>query len=170
MIRRSRRVRSRRTRKAESRGHCHQIGERVSLHLSHHLTSVGLYRDLADVELATDLFIQQAGGYQGHDLPFARRERRVTVPERPYLRLATKCGLAGLDEFRAGGMDQDFWSDGWPCSEMSSAKSRRANKQLDSGMYSGVDTSYGAKQQFHNSSFRGFGQGDGAESRLDSTL
>jgi hypothetical protein len=31
-----------------------------------------LYRDLADVELATDLFIQQAGGYQGHDLPFAR--------------------------------------------------------------------------------------------------
>src|SRR5260370_34202480 len=82
-IRRSRRVRSRRTRKAESRGHCHQIGERVSLHLSHHLTSVGLYRDLADVELATDLFIQQARGYQGHDLPFARRERRVTVPERP---------------------------------------------------------------------------------------
>src|SRR5438128_1895635 len=82
-IRRSRRVRSRRTRKAESRGHCHQIGERVSLHLSHHLTPVGLYRDLADVELATDLFIQQARGYQGHDLPFARRERRVTVPERP---------------------------------------------------------------------------------------
>src|ERR1700680_3898545 len=69
MIRRSRRVRSRRTRKAESRGHCHQIGERISLHLSHHLTSVVLYRDLADVEL--DLFIQQAGGYQGHDLPFA---------------------------------------------------------------------------------------------------
>src|SRR6266481_3279207 len=97
MIRRSRRVRSRRTRKAKSRGHCHQIGERVSLHLSHHLTSVGLYRDLADVELATDLFIQQPGGYQRHDLPFARSERLVTVPEGPYLRLATKCGLAALD-------------------------------------------------------------------------
>src|SRR6266852_7819758 len=97
MLRRSERVRARSTCKAESRGHCHQIGERVSLHLSHHLTSVCLYCDLADVELATDLFIQQAGGYQGHDLPFARRERRVTVPERPYLRLATKCGLTALD-------------------------------------------------------------------------
>src|SRR5258707_13886696 len=97
MIRRSRRVRSRRTRKAKSRGHCHQIGERVSLHLSHHLTSVCLYRDLADVELATDLFVQQAGGYQGHDLPFARRERRVTVPERPYLRLVTKCNPVTFD-------------------------------------------------------------------------
>src|SRR6266481_3086897 len=94
MIRRSERVRARSTCKAESRGHCHQIGERVSLHLSHHLTPVCLYCDLADVELATDLFIQQAGGYQRHDLPFARSERRVTVPERPYLRLATKCGRA----------------------------------------------------------------------------
>src|SRR6266481_6462995 len=82
MIRRSERVRARSTCKAESRGHCHQIGERVSLHLSHHLTPVCLYCDLADVELATDLFIQQAGGYQRHDLPFARSERRVTVPER----------------------------------------------------------------------------------------
>jgi hypothetical protein len=51
-IKRSGRGRARRTRKAESRGHCHQIGERVRLHLSHHLTSVCLYRDLADVELA----------------------------------------------------------------------------------------------------------------------
>ena len=97
MIKRSGRVRARRTCKTESCGHCHQIGERVGLHLAHHLTSVRLYRDLADVELATDLFIQQAGGYQGHDLPFARRERRVTVLERPCLRLATKCGLAVLD-------------------------------------------------------------------------
>src|SRR5207253_5797000 len=97
MIRRSERGTARSTCKAESRGHCHQIGERVSLHLSHHLTPVCLHCDLADVELATDLFIQQAGGYQRHDLPFARSERRVTVPEHPYLRLATKCGLAALD-------------------------------------------------------------------------
>ena len=64
----------RRTGESESRGHCHKVGEKIGLHLSHHLTSVCLYlyRDLADVELATDLFIQQAGGYQGHDLPFAR--------------------------------------------------------------------------------------------------
>jgi hypothetical protein len=58
---------------------------------------VCLYRDLADVELATDLFIQQSGGDKRHDLAFARRERRVTVPERPYLHLATTCGPAALD-------------------------------------------------------------------------
>src|SRR5579864_1956139 len=97
MIKRSGRVRARRTCKTESCGHCHQIGERVSLHLSHHLTSVCLYRDLADVELATDLFIQQTGNHQRHNLPLTMCERRVTVPERPYLRLATKCGLAALD-------------------------------------------------------------------------
>jgi hypothetical protein len=51
---------------------------------------VCLYRGLADVELATDLFIQQAGDYQRHDLPFARGKRRVTVPERPYLRVPSK--------------------------------------------------------------------------------
>src|SRR5437899_11244917 len=101
MIRRSERVRARSTCKAESRGHCHQIGERVSLHLSHHLTSVCLYCDLADVDLATDLLLQYAGGYQRHELQFARRGRRVTVPARPYLRLATKCGLAAC----AGGPD-----------------------------------------------------------------
>lgn len=67
-------------------------------YLSHHLTPVCLYRDLADVELATDLFIQQTGGYHGHNLPFARRERLVTVPERPCLCFTTKCcGLAALD-------------------------------------------------------------------------
>jgi hypothetical protein len=65
----------------EPRGHLHQLRERVSLHLSHHLTAVRLYRDLAYAEFPTDLFIQQAGGYQRHDLPFARRERHVTVQE-----------------------------------------------------------------------------------------
>jgi hypothetical protein len=59
--------------------------------------SVCLYRDLAYAEFPTDLFIQQAGGYQGHDLPLTMCERRVTVPERSYLRLATKCGLAARD-------------------------------------------------------------------------
>jgi hypothetical protein len=59
--------------------------------------SVCLYRDFAYAEFPTDLFIQQAGGYQGHDLPLTICERRVTVPERPYLRLTTKCGLAALD-------------------------------------------------------------------------
>src|SRR5260370_36514793 len=116
---------ARRTCKAESRGHCHQIGERVSLHLSHHLTSVGLYRDLANVELATDLFIQQAGGYQGHDLPFARSERRVTVPERPYLRLPTKCGLAALDG--VSDCTQQHIVPEWLCQEFDSARLHSLN-------------------------------------------
>jgi hypothetical protein len=59
--------------------------------------SVCLYRDLAYAEFPTDLFIQQAGGYQGHDLPLTMCERRVTVPERPCLCFTTKCGLAALD-------------------------------------------------------------------------
>jgi len=83
-------------------------GERVSLHLSHHLTSVRLYCDLADVELATDLFIQQAGGYQRHDLPFPRRERRVTVPERPYL--ASRPSVAWLRSMSTTIVTLSSWS------------------------------------------------------------
>src|ERR1700730_6582008 len=59
---------------AESPGHVHQVGERVGLHLWHHLASVCLHRDLADVELATNLFVQPAGDYQRHDLAFATGE------------------------------------------------------------------------------------------------
>ena len=44
---------------AESRGHIHQVGDRVGLHLSRHLASVRFNGDLADAELATDLFVQQ---------------------------------------------------------------------------------------------------------------
>ena len=48
----------RRSSEVESRGHFDQIGERVGLHLLHHLASVRLHRDLADAEFASDLFIQ----------------------------------------------------------------------------------------------------------------
>ena len=70
-------------------------------------------------------------------------------------------------QFRPGGI-----LDGWAPAAFGDVwgQKPRTNKHLDSGMDSGVDTSYGAKQQFQNSSFRGLGQGDGAESRLDSTL
>src|SRR5260370_31652729 len=64
----------RRRREAESRGHIHQLGESAGLHFPHHLASMGLHRDLADAELATDLLIQQAGHDQRHDLPFAAAE------------------------------------------------------------------------------------------------
>jgi len=36
--------------------HGDQVGERVGLHLSHHLASVCLHRDLADGALISDLF------------------------------------------------------------------------------------------------------------------
>src|SRR5580704_6180592 len=82
---------------AESRGHSHQVSQRAGLHFSHHLPTVSLHGDLADAELATDLLIQQAGDDQRHDFPFAAAERRVTIPQRPYLRLVSKCSLAALD-------------------------------------------------------------------------
>src|SRR6266581_4662405 len=94
---RSGRVKARRACKAESHGHCHQISERVSLHLSHHLTSVCLHCNLAYAEFPTDLFIQQTGNHQRHNLPLTMCERLVTVPERPCLCFTTKCGLAALD-------------------------------------------------------------------------
>jgi len=42
----------------ESRRYCHQIGERIGLHLAHDLASMCLHGDLADAEFATDLFVQ----------------------------------------------------------------------------------------------------------------
>jgi hypothetical protein len=39
--------------------HPHQVSERIRLHFLHDLPTVCLYRDLADAQLATNLFIQQ---------------------------------------------------------------------------------------------------------------
>ena len=58
----------------ESRSQIHKVGKRTCFHLSHHLAPVRLHCNLADIELATDLFIQHAGGYQRHYLPFATGE------------------------------------------------------------------------------------------------
>ena len=60
--------------KTQVRRDCNQVGERVGLHFSHHFASVCLHRDLADAELETNLFIQQAGYDQIHDLTFASAE------------------------------------------------------------------------------------------------
>jgi hypothetical protein len=84
-------------RDVERCGHPHQVRQRIDLHLAHHLASVGLHRDLADAELDSDLFIQEAGDDQCHDLPFARGERGVTVPKCSYFRPVSKRGLAALD-------------------------------------------------------------------------
>jgi len=40
-------------------------------HFVHDLASVGRHGDLADAELVTDLFVQQASDHQRHNLIFA---------------------------------------------------------------------------------------------------
>jgi hypothetical protein len=46
------------TRRFELLGHLHQIRERSCLHLLHDLASMGLNRDFADTEFASNLLIQ----------------------------------------------------------------------------------------------------------------
>src|SRR5262245_42400160 len=43
--------------RSELRGHCHQVRQRLGLHLAHHLSPVCLDCDLADAEFTTNLFV-----------------------------------------------------------------------------------------------------------------
>jgi len=45
------------TRRLELGRHPHQVGEGIRLHLLHDLATVCLYRDLADSQFPTDLFV-----------------------------------------------------------------------------------------------------------------
>jgi len=56
----------------------------------HHLTPVRFDRDLANSQLSANLFVQQAGDHQRQHLPFARRERLVTVADFSYFRFAAQ--------------------------------------------------------------------------------
>src|SRR5580658_9980912 len=76
--------------RTKPRGHSYQVRERLSFHLPHHLASVCLYRDLADVQFRTDLFIQKPRHHQSHDLPFTVAKRRIAMAERPHSCLAVK--------------------------------------------------------------------------------
>ena len=69
-LRRRNRLRCR----AEPFGHSHQVGERIGFHLLHHFAPVGFHRNLADAQLPSNLFIQQAGDNQHHNLPFTTRK------------------------------------------------------------------------------------------------
>src|SRR5256886_13553149 len=113
----------RRTTETEPRGHFHQVGERIGLHLLHHLAAVGFYRDFADAELATHLLVQPAGDHQVHDLAFATREGRVTVSYCPYLRLAIQCSATALDGL-ADGAQQDVVAE-WLRQELDSSPLHR---------------------------------------------
>ena len=86
-----------RRREGQSRGHIHQAGQRVGPHLLHHPASVRLHRDLGNAELATDLLVQPARDDEPHDFSFATAERGIALPQRPYLRLMTKCSMAEFD-------------------------------------------------------------------------
>src|SRR5881396_2323219 len=119
-------VSERRTTEAEPRGHFHQVGERIGLHLLHHLAAVGFYRDFADAELATDLLVQPAGDHQVHDLPFAMGEGRVTLSDCPYLRLAIQGSPAALDGL-ADGAQQDVVAE-WLRQELDSSPLHRLDR------------------------------------------
>src|SRR5690348_7784549 len=89
-------------RRVECRGHSYEVRDRIDLHLPHDAGSVGLYRVLADTELRGDLFVQQAGDDQLHDLSFARRERRVTISKGTQFGFVSKCRAAALDGLTDG--------------------------------------------------------------------
>src|SRR5258706_9914069 len=67
---------------AEFCRHVHQVRERPRLHFAHDPSPMRLHRDLADVEFATNLLVQQSGDDQCHDLPFTWTERFMALAER----------------------------------------------------------------------------------------
>jgi len=82
---------------AESRGHFHQVRERVGFHLLHHLAAVRLHRDFADTEFPTYPLIQQPGNHLLHNLSFTLGKRCMTVPEHPHLSFLTEHGVAAFE-------------------------------------------------------------------------
>src|SRR5512134_2739691 len=83
-------------------GHLDQVGERVGSHLAHHLAAVRLHRNLADVQFSGDLFVQQSGDDQSHDLALPGAEALLAVAEDSHLRLMIEGGAAALDGARNG--------------------------------------------------------------------
>jgi hypothetical protein len=59
---------------AEPRGHSHQVGKGIGLHLLHYVAPVGFHCYLADTEFPTNTFIQQARDHQRHNLNIHDRE------------------------------------------------------------------------------------------------
>src|SRR5262249_72370 len=54
--------------------HAHELAHRGRLHFAHHLSSVHLHGVLGDVDLATDLLVEQPRNDPFHDLAFTRRQ------------------------------------------------------------------------------------------------
>src|SRR5262245_7193972 len=109
-----------RRRHTEACSLCHEIGEGIGHHFSHHPTTVRLHGDLADAKLKTDLFVQHAADDQPHHLAFAPAEQGVVVPEPPYLRGTIKDDPATLQSLTNGA--QQRVATEWLCQELESAR------------------------------------------------
>src|SRR5579863_6936374 len=59
-------------------GYFDESGDRVGFHLLHDLSPMRFNSNLADAKFAADLFVQQAGDDQHHDLPFTGSEGSKT--------------------------------------------------------------------------------------------
>ena len=78
------------------RSHPHQVSEGIRLHLLHDLPSMRFHCDLADAELAADLFIQHAGDDQCHHFAFARSKGSVLISEFLHLHVARESKTAAF--------------------------------------------------------------------------
>jgi hypothetical protein len=85
------------SRGAEPPGHFYKVSKRVGIHLFHDLAPVDFDSDFADAEFGADLFVQEAGDDQSHDLAFAFGEGGVAVSEFAYLGFVIKGSTAVLD-------------------------------------------------------------------------
>jgi hypothetical protein len=79
----------------------------IGLHFSHDIAAMCLHRDLADAQLAADLFIQHAGDYQCHYFSLSRGKQRITSAELPDLGFLPKDASAVL-KGAANGAQEDL--------------------------------------------------------------
>src|SRR5215208_8331298 len=79
------------------RGHPHEVGDGIGVHLSHKTSAVSLHRDLADPKCSRYLLVQPTGDYSGHDFALTPAERRVMFAQRLRPGLPATFRLTTLD-------------------------------------------------------------------------
>jgi hypothetical protein len=62
-------------------GHSHQIDQRLRSHLSHDLAAMDLHSHLAQLELTSNLLVQESCDDDWQDFSFARRQRIEALPQ-----------------------------------------------------------------------------------------
>jgi len=95
-------------------GHPHQIGQRLRVHLSHHMSTMDLHGNFADAQFGSNLLVHQAGGDEGDDFPLARGqgfELEVAAAEQPFHRRAVSDPAQALWSRRPTCLDRGMaWS------------------------------------------------------------